>query len=356
MRRAVEARRLVGAMRRKSVAARVIQSMARGAAARTQYRKDRASVVAVQMAVRRFVIHVRCSRATSTRIAAEAAEKAARTAAEEARIVAEAAEKAAHEREVCAAKERAADERERAERQIATMEAEARLKGLIDPDTAKAWVDAATAAAAAPVVSLRAENASLRVALERETLLRTEYAQRMVASEAEWSEQMAALRVTLHAARKAMEEGGEGGHHVERSAATSTATTTTAAKLLAPDGSLAPLGRVGELKEEFDARSRVFDDDADFIVEVKEGVSAADLDPEFELHSLQNRFDSWKHDFKDRIKTTKATLKKLDKAELAVTRAEQSSGAGAGGGAAGADKKSSLGLKKMFSSLMGSTK
>jgi myosin-5 len=72
--------------------------------------------------------------------------------------------------------------------------------------------------------------------------------------------------------------------------------------------------QVAVLAKELDTRARVFEDDADFIVEVKEGSSAADLDPDFELKSLGLRFENWKRDFKERLKETRVMLRRLDEA------------------------------------------
>jgi hypothetical protein len=48
--------------------------------------------------------------------------------------------------------------------------------------------------------------------------------------------------------------------------------------------------------------SQVYEDDAEFIVEVKDGRAAAEMQPEFELKNLKIRFDSWKKDFKNRLR------------------------------------------------------
>ena len=72
---------------------------------------------------------------------------------------------------------------------------------------------------------------------------------------------------------------------------------------------------ISGMQKEFDTRTRVFEDDADFIVEVREGSSTADMDPEFELKELGARFEAWRKDFKDRLKETRTLLKRLDKFE-----------------------------------------
>jgi len=70
---------------------------------------------------------------------------------------------------------------------------------------------------------------------------------------------------------------------------------------------------VSNLLAQFDHRSRVFEDDSDFIVEVKDGRAVAEMDPEYELKNLKIRFDSWKKDFKNRLRDTKVLLKQLEK-------------------------------------------
>lgn len=68
---------------------------------------------------------------------------------------------------------------------------------------------------------------------------------------------------------------------------------------------------VSHLVKEFDHRTQVFDDDAEFLVEVKSGQTDANLNPEHELRKLKQRFDIWKRDFKVRLRETKAVLQRL---------------------------------------------
>ena len=69
---------------------------------------------------------------------------------------------------------------------------------------------------------------------------------------------------------------------------------------------------VRALADELATRARVFEDDADFIVEVREGVAEADLVPLAELRRLGTRFESWKRDFKERLRETRAVLRRAD--------------------------------------------
>jgi hypothetical protein len=79
------------------------------------------------------------------------------------------------------------------------MQAEAKIKGLMDRETvdaevAKATLEAtaaATAAASAPVAALQAENERLRAALQPQTTLRQEYQQRWGAVQVESSSPIA---------------------------------------------------------------------------------------------------------------------------------------------------------------------
>lgn len=68
---------------------------------------------------------------------------------------------------------------------------------------------------------------------------------------------------------------------------------------------------VNHLVREYDHRTQVFNDDADFIIEVKSGLTEAQLNPEEELRKLRVRFDTWKKDFKARLRETKLVMQKL---------------------------------------------
>lgn len=71
------------------------------------------------------------------------------------------------------------------------------------------------------------------------------------------------------------------------------------------------------LVNEFEHRKQVFNDDADFLVEVKAGQTEAALNPDDELRKLKQRFDIWKRDFKSRLRETKNVLHKLGYSESA---------------------------------------
>lgn len=72
---------------------------------------------------------------------------------------------------------------------------------------------------------------------------------------------------------------------------------------------------VNRLKKEFEQRTHVFNDDANFLIEVKSGKTEANLNPDEELRKLKSRFDSWKKTFKLKLRETKAVLQKLGHTE-----------------------------------------
>ena len=356
---------------KKIHAAKFIQKRVRGMAARKLYAEDRAAVITAQMAVRRWVLKQKWRRMEEARMKATAAEREAAAAAAAEKAAALRAEmeaaRAKKEAEAAAAraKKEAAEEEARrlasvraaAEAEALKIEAEAKVKGMmdrgqVDAEIAKAVADA-TAAASAPVSALQAENQRLRAALQTQTNLRQEYQERLISAEGEWMEEMAALQSALAQVRVALESGEPPSPHVmaalavngrpvvargggagapsgtpQSSAAASPGTPPLTGSEDVPSHTARPPARrvgghpesnehVAALEKEFDTRTRVFEDDADFIVEVKEGISNAELDPDFELKNLGLRFENWKKDFKERLKETRIMLKKLEKFDTA---------------------------------------
>ena len=267
---------------------------------------------------------------------AEAAEAEARKMDAETRR-AEAAEAKAREAAAEAeAKAREAATRAEAKAREAAAEAEAQAREAIARAEAQAR-DAMTRASAA-----EAETARLRAALSEKTAECESRGRRLIEAEGEWSEEMSALRAALSAVRAALESGkpppAEIVAAVARSPAASGApspgtpplATHAGAKRSDADAAAAAasekkrrsraegMEHVSALSKELDTRARVFEDDADFIVEVREGSSDADLDPDFELKNLGLRFENWKRDFKDRLRETRLMLKRLDKLENGI--------------------------------------
>ena len=303
----------------------------------------------------------------AARVAADA--KAARDAA---RVREQRAEAEAEARRIDAETRRAEAESARlaaaADAERARAETDAKLRGLLSPEAAEAMARNAAAEAEANAreavaraeekareavaraeakardamtraSAAEAETARLRGALSEKTAECESRGRRLIEAEGEWSEEMSALRAALSAVRAALESGkpppAEIVAAVARSPAASGApspgtpplATKAGAKRDAAAAAAAAasekkrraraegMEHVSTLSKEFDTRARVFEDDADFIVEVREGSSDADLDPDFELKNLGLRFENWKRDFKDRLRETRLMLKRLDKLE-----------------------------------------
>ncbi|KAF8398665.1 hypothetical protein HHK36_014520 [Tetracentron sinense] len=83
------------------------------------------------------------------------------------------------------------------------------------------------------------------------------------------------------------------------------------------------LSVISRLAEEFEQRSQVFGDDAKFLVEVKSGQTEASLNPDRELRRLQQMFESWKKDYRARLRETKVILNKLGSEEGNAERARK---------------------------------
>ena len=199
------------------------------------------------------------------------------------------------------------------------------------------------------LASLERECVSLRARLAAEKDRAASFRDRLISAEREWAGEMAALQAALAAVRAALESGEPPGPGVAVAASAgavpfaSRGAREEKAKDAAPvpsvpgdGGSPAPSpgtpeearethlsarrGRgdaapVRALANELETRARVFEDDAEFIVEVREGASEADLVPLDELKRLGLRFESWKRDFKARLRETRAVLRRADERE-----------------------------------------
>ncbi|XP_057961976.1 myosin-1 [Malania oleifera] len=73
----------------------------------------------------------------------------------------------------------------------------------------------------------------------------------------------------------------------------------------------AGLSVISRLAEEFEQRTKVFGDDAKFLLEVKSGQAEASLNPDRELRRLKQMFEAWKKDYNARLRETKVILHKL---------------------------------------------
>ena len=302
----------------------------------------------------------RAADAESARTTALQAEKADKRAAEEASSLSNAEKEKASllarekelERERVAAGE--AEARAKAAERLAAFEAEARARLESEARAHRAAAAAAQAELEAfradaksdaaeqkdALVCLERENASLRARLAAETDRADSFRDRLLEAESEWAGEMAALQAALAAVRAALESGEppdpkvmaaiaaeetENGKHAKRASGVPSSSGSLAPSPGTPEEApetrenRRPRGRadakmapVRALADELATRARVFEDDAEFIVEVREGVAEADLVPLAELRRLGARFESWKRDYKERLRETRAVLRRAD--------------------------------------------
>lgn len=236
------------------------------------------------------------------------------------------------------------------------MEAEVTIKV---PASLLAELQSRVLVAEAAVREKEEDNAILRQRLNHYETRWSEYEAKMSSMEDMWQKQITSLQLSLSAAKKSL-AAEEMSSQVSKyddtfsfksSVARQRATRhilpndeddfdwddNTSVGTKTPDHSLTPrkppsqsldlsltrgdldAGRsvVSHLVKEFEHRKQVFNDDADFLVEVKSGQTEANLNPDDELRRLKQRFDTWKRDFKGRLRETKNVLQKLGNSDSA---------------------------------------
>jgi myosin-5 len=77
-----------------------------------------------------------------------------------------------------------------------------------------------------------------------------------------------------------------------------------------------PVHAVSNLTKEFEQQKQNFDDNVKALVEVRAGQSASNMNPDEELRRLKLGFETWKKDYKVRLRETKARLHKLGHGEV----------------------------------------
>ena len=81
---------------------------------------------------------------------------------------------------------------------------------------------------------------------------------------------------------------------------------------MTPSRQESPHALVNAMTAVFEHRKQAFEDDLNFLVDVKsEKVEATTIDPEDELRNLKERFEFWRKDFRTRLRDTKGTLRRL---------------------------------------------
>lgn len=159
------------------------------------------------------------------------------------------------------------------------------------------------------------ENAELQEQLQQFETRWSEYEAKMKSMQDVWQNQMASLQVSLAAARKSLTSNNVGQpgrvdvasprydseEGMSMGSRTPGASTPINGVARETNGTL---NAVGNLVKEFDQRRHTFDDEAKALIEVKPG------NPDEELRKLKHRFESWKKEYKARLRETKTKLHK----------------------------------------------
>lgn len=177
------------------------------------------------------------------------------------------------------------------------------------------------------------ENAALQDRVQQYEARWAEYEGKMKLMEDMWQKQTASLQMSLAAVKNSLadstsghsgrQEGSPSPHYYDSDDQNSMQTQTpddTPIKITSSISELA--GRqsngnrntVNHLMKEFEQRKQTFDNEAKAIIDVKSGHTVSG-NPNEELRSLKNKFETWMKDYKARLREAKTKLQKLPSAE-----------------------------------------
>ncbi|KAF3775893.1 Myosin-2 [Nymphaea thermarum] len=181
------------------------------------------------------------------------------------------------------------------------------------------------------------ENAIMRERVQQYERRWIEYEARMRSMEEAWQKQMSSLQMSLAAAKKSLAADDMSSQAAKLDSplatnfydsedATSGGSRTPETNVLLEKLPLQPsdtglrdinTGRhaVGVLAREFEHRKKTFEDDVNFIGELKSNQSDSGMNPDDELRKLKMRFATWKKDYKARLRETKLMLQKMGNAD-----------------------------------------
>nr|AAG49341.1 myosin subfamily VIII heavy chain [Petroselinum crispum] len=174
------------------------------------------------------------------------------------------------------------------------------------------------------------ENAALQDQVQQYEARWVEYEGKMKLMEDMWQKQTASLQMSLAAVKKSLADStsvqsgkGEGSpspHYYDSDDNNSMQTQTPDDTPIKITSSISEFGAgrlcngnrnaVSHLMKEFEQRKQTFDNEAKAIIEVKSGGN-----PDEELRSLKNKFETWMKDYKARLREAKTKLQKLPSAE-----------------------------------------
>ncbi|KAF7112158.1 hypothetical protein RHSIM_RhsimUnG0258700 [Rhododendron simsii] len=177
------------------------------------------------------------------------------------------------------------------------------------------------------------ENAALREQLQQYEIKWSEYEAKMKSMEEMWQKQMVSLQVSLDATKKSFAADDTTGqperqdvspspHYYDSEDTTSMGPQTPGGTTPIKISNTVRAGRetngglsaVSPLAKEFEQRKQDFDDEAKAIVESKSGR------PDEDLRKLKLRFETWKKEYKSRLREMKAKIHKLGHSEVEKSR------------------------------------
>ncbi|XP_058211003.1 myosin-2 isoform X2 [Rhododendron vialii] len=177
------------------------------------------------------------------------------------------------------------------------------------------------------------ENAALREQLQQYEIKWSEYEAKMKSMEEMWQKQMVSLQVSLDATKKSFAADDTTGqperqdvspspHYYDSEDTTSMGPQTPGGTTPIKISNTVRAGRetngglnaVSHLAKEFEQRKQDFDDEAKAIVESKSGR------PDEEFRKLKLRFETWKKEYKSRLREMKAKIHKLGHSEVEKSR------------------------------------
>ncbi|XVF70406.1 hypothetical protein PTKIN_Ptkin11bG0159000 [Pterospermum kingtungense] len=170
------------------------------------------------------------------------------------------------------------------------------------------------------------ENTTLREQLQQSEARWLEYEAKMKSMEEMWQKQMASLQTSLAAARKSLAADSGVGQlgrvemvsprcydyedNVSMESRTPGGSTPVLFSSAMPDVVGGRENGLNNLVKEFELRKQTFDDDAKSLIDIRGAQPASNMNPDDELRRLKQRFETWKKDYKMRLKETKARLHK----------------------------------------------
>ncbi|XP_022753232.1 myosin-2-like isoform X2 [Durio zibethinus] len=169
------------------------------------------------------------------------------------------------------------------------------------------------------------ENSTLQEQLQQYQARWLEYEARMKSMEEMWQKQMASLQTSLAAAKKSLAADSTPGlgrvdmvsprcYDSEDNASMGSRTPGGSTPVLfasaMPDLVAGRENGLSNLVKEFEQQKQTFDGDAKSLIDIRTAQPASNMNPNDELRRLKLRFETWKKDYKMRLKETKAKLHK----------------------------------------------